>query len=197
MDGIDSGKNWFGAFRIIIFTAIVIACLKYSEGEERRVIRENTQKAVHTLNEVGRVHSQRLEKLEEEISNLKNEIAEQKKFYQQVSAREKSQVNDSCRRRKWKVWNDLKNKIENEENFDQELQIFYSEFSGDTELISLIQKLLDGVDVITTAEGNSNELVDTCKKYIKKIVRIKKVDYKLLLDISGYVLSSLESYGEN
>lgn len=197
MGEIDSGKIWANAFRIIIFMAIVIACLKYSDGGERKALRENTQKVIHGLNEVRTDHSRKFEKLEEEISNLKNEIAEQRKFYQQLSVQEKSQVDDSYRRRKWKVWNDLKNKIENEENFDQELRVFYSEFSGDAELMSLIKQLLDGVDVVTTAEDSSNELVDTCKKYIKKIVRIKKVDYKLLLDISGYVLSSIENRGEN
>lgn len=131
-----------------------------------------------------------IDELRKEISNLKKEISEQRNFYQRFLLQKESRVNNDYRRRKWKVWIDLKNKIENEENCEREFQVFCNEFSNDTELLALIRELLEGVDVITT--GNNNDGIDAYKKYIKKIVRIKKIDYKKLLDISGYVLSSID-----
>lgn len=151
---------------------------------------------IETMNAIEksqRTYVSQLEDLRQEILSLKDEVSLLKKIPLKGSIN--NYIDENIRRKKWKIWINLKEKIEVGEDFNQELRDFYSEFCEDDELIRLVDKLLDSADVISRSnkEKKDNEFVDICKKYIKKIIRVKKVDYKQLLNISGYVLSSIEN----
>ena len=123
-----------------------------------------------------------ISKLKEDVSNIINRENEA-----MCAICKKSEI-----RKKWKTWMVLKEKMEAGEPFDKEMKDFNTLFSYDKELIAVVDDLAKGVDVISSTKSGKNSIVDTCKKYFKKIVRVKKIDYRKLLEVSGYVLSSIE-----
>ncbi|MDR1334733.1 MAG: hypothetical protein LBJ19_00425 [Holosporaceae bacterium] len=95
-------------------------------------------------------------------------------------------------RERWKVWIALRTKLEAEEPADEELKVFNVVFAGDDELVKLVAKLINGVNMTSPNGDKGEKLLDTCKQYLSKVVRIKKIDHRELSKISGYVLSSIE-----
>jgi len=145
--------------------------------------------------------------LKEEISSLKSSLENNRHVCDQHTCNPDNNTNASNasvaaanvirvdnRRKKWIVWFNLKQKIESGESFKKELQEFTEMFSNDHDLMLLVKKLAEESAVLMQAPRSDNyyNVVDICKEYLQKIVRIQKVNYRKLLEISGYVLSSSE-----
>ncbi|GHT91855.1 hypothetical protein FACS1894122_04880 [Alphaproteobacteria bacterium] len=126
----------------------------------------------------------RLSALEDEVKKLSFLEEDVKKLTEKLSA----MAGDV--REKWKIWIALKNKMEKDEDFSKELEAFNSAFAGDQELISLMNDLAGSVVVVPSKEEEG--IIGTCKKYIRKVVKVKKVNHAKLFEVSGYVLSSLK-----
>ncbi len=92
-------------------------------------------------------------------------------------------------RKKWKVWVALKNKLESGEGFEDELKSFNEMFSYDTELLQLVKETIGNIE-IEPKKGDDGAVIETVKKYVNKVVR--KIDHRKLLEISGYVITSIE-----
>ncbi|GHU16274.1 hypothetical protein FACS189472_00970 [Alphaproteobacteria bacterium] len=117
--------------------------------------------------------------LEEEVKKLSDSI--DNSYAKAKSAREK-----------WKIWINLKNKMEQEEDFSKELKLFYSVFAADKELISLVRDLA-GKEQVPPPQKEEEGIIGSCTKYIRKIAKIKKISHSKLFEISGYVLSTLKT----
>lgn len=127
--------------------------------------------------------------LKEDVSSLQTEVSK-------LATKDEKSVCNFCKnmelRKKWKAWLALKEKMEASEPFDAELETFNSLFSYDQELLEIVKDLAKGVDVISSTKVEKNDIVDTCKQYLRKVIRVKKIDYRKLLEVSGYVLSSVK-----
>ncbi|MDR3179688.1 MAG: hypothetical protein LBT70_02210 [Holosporaceae bacterium] len=93
-------------------------------------------------------------------------------------------------RKKWKIWMNLKNKIENNDDYAAEFELFCSVFADDEELISLVKDIAQKDGVLSSQEKKG--IIESCSSYLKRIVRIKKINHAKLFEISGYVLSSIK-----
>ncbi|MDR2682198.1 MAG: hypothetical protein LBB29_04100 [Holosporaceae bacterium] len=128
-------------------------------------------------------------------SQLQTMEAEVKKLSDIKCPCRDSQHSAEENRKKWKTWMNLKNKMEKDEDFAKELELFYSAFADDAELIALVEDLAKGVDVVSSREEKG--IIGTCSKYLRKIVRVKKINRAKLFEISGYVLSSTRKITES
>ncbi|GHU11988.1 hypothetical protein FACS189449_04660 [Alphaproteobacteria bacterium] len=119
----------------------------------------------------------KLPELKEEVSKLSDRIGNS--YVKAVDARDQ-----------WKIWINLKDKMEKDEDFSDELERFRSAFAGDKELTALVEDLVSGATVGANKEEKG--IIGTCKKFIRKIIKVKKINQAKLSDILGYVLSSMK-----
>ncbi len=185
-----SGSNYKckSCYAIIAITLVILCAIfehlfnkhKYSEFSE-----SSKKETLCTIEESMKNYEVKISELKEEIGLLKNEISNIKDAHvtqKQTDVREK-----------WKAWLSLKNKIEEKEAFDDELENFNKVFAYDKELISLLEEFTNEVSVVSDESSGDSNVVDVCKKYLRKVVNLKKVDRKKIFEISGYVLSSIEN----
>ena len=144
---------------------------------------------MHVIEESKKGSDLNISKLEENVSSLKTEVSKIVTKDVECTVCKKLEL-----RKKWKTWLALKEKMEAGEPFNKELIDFNVLFSYDKELVEIVNDLAKGVDVISSVKDEDHKVLDICKKYFRKIVRIKKIDYRKLLEVSGYVLSSIEGY---
>ncbi|MBR1733893.1 MAG: hypothetical protein IJ730_00335, partial [Alphaproteobacteria bacterium] len=87
----------------------------------------------------------------------------------------------------------LKNKLENGESFDKELKIFYDIFAYDTELVGIVKNIVSELGTVAEKQTEDNAVMEAVKKYVNKVVKIGKIDHRKLLEISGYVITSIKT----
>lgn len=134
------------------------------------------------------------------LTTLATETSEKVKILEQrVETLEKGMVQMEGRagkafgnkaRAKWKVWMALKNKLESGEPFEDELKAFESTFAYDQDLIALVIGAIGAAE--TESQISDDTVVDAVKKYMNKVVNIRKINNGKLLEISGYVITSIE-----
>ena len=135
-----------------------------------------------------------------EMSALVQEVSERtKSLEQRTETLEKGLVQMEGRagssfgnkaREKWKVWIALKNKLELGESFEEELKAFESTFAYDQDLISLLTEAIGAVE--TESQISDDTVVDAVKKYMNRVVTVGRISNSKLLEISGYVITSIE-----
>ncbi|MDR0677985.1 MAG: hypothetical protein LBF44_00430 [Holosporaceae bacterium] len=133
--------------------------------------------------------------MEGEIDSLKNDIFHLNKQIASIPKVKNVEVSSPDHRnqlrQKWKAWMALRHKMESNETFEEELKTFHELFACDKELIDLVDNLAQGVEVVTN--GNENKILGTCKNILRKIIKLKKINQRKLVEISGYVLSSIDN----
>ncbi|MDR3155633.1 MAG: hypothetical protein LBT90_00830 [Holosporaceae bacterium] len=122
----------------------------------------------------------------DELQRKLNELADKSK------ALRCEHCHGKAMRKKWKVWVALRSKLEAEEPLKEELKAFNAVFARDDELIKLVANLAKNADTVADEETKKEKILDTCRQYFSRIIRLKKVDNNELSKISGYVLSSTE-----
>ena len=175
---IHGHKCKFGFACVVIILIATCAIGEYLFDNER--YSELSQKNTSTMNFVqeGR----------EQIKNLGQKIeAIDKKLTSLENKTNGAAINSG--RKKWKVWVALKNKLESGEGFEDELKSFNEMFSYDTELLQLVKETIGDIEIEPKKEDDG-AVIETVKKYVNKVVR--KIDHRKLLEISGYVITSIE-----
>jgi hypothetical protein len=166
--------------------------LEFSENNRNEMIRTLEESIEKNKN----AHVPHLTKLQNDVAKLQDDIAtlkgEVSKYTKEMG--NKTKPNENQLRKKWKIWVALKSKMEDDSPFGAELEEFNNAFAGDQELIEMVKDLANGVDLFCNAnkKDGKNEsccIISSCKKYLGKIIRIKKIDHRKLLEVSGYVLS--------
>ncbi|MDR2157989.1 MAG: hypothetical protein LBO02_01585 [Holosporaceae bacterium] len=131
-------------------------------------------------------------KMEKQIELLQNDVANLNQKLEFKSATESVKQCLDKRgelRQKWKAWMALRAKMESNEPFEAELNKFNELFSCDKDIVRLVEDLAQGVETVTN--GNDNKIVGAYKNILRKIVKFKKINHQKLVEISGYVLSSI------
>ncbi|MDR3187067.1 MAG: hypothetical protein LBT63_01375 [Holosporaceae bacterium] len=168
---------WWTA--VILALLLAVACYFYGCCGKR---------SVHDVDAHDKKCQQKISLLQEEISQLK---AEMRRLAQRAD--QKLQRGNNIRE-KWKAWMLLKSKIESQEPLAEELEQFRMLFANDEETLKLVEEVIGGIDV--GKSGDSSKVMEFCKKYLKKLIKFKKIDRRKLMKISGYVLSSSSHRGE-
>lgn len=172
-------KCKFGFAFVAIILVAICAISEYFFDHER--YSELSKKSTSTMNSVqeGRElienFGKKMEAIDKRLSSLENKT-------------KAASINDG--RKKWKVWVALKNKLELGENFKDELKLFNEIFTYDTELLQLVKETVSDIEI--EPKGSDGAVMETVKRYVNKVVTVRKIDHKKLLEISGYVITSLE-----
>jgi hypothetical protein len=189
---------------IVSVITVVLICAAaehfYNTSRCEELIEYNRAEMMKTVASIRENHDKQIESFLIKFNELNAQMDGIRKKFAELANKDQSIVCECCRRsairEKWKVWVALRSKLEAEEQVTEELKVFNEVFAGDDELIQLVAELVGGVDVISSKKegekGKEEKLLDTCKQYLSRVVRIKKVDHRELSKISGYVLSSIE-----
>lgn len=170
-------KFGFACVAIILVAACAIG--EYLFDHER--YSELSQKNTSTMNSVQedreqiKVLGQKLDAIDNKLTSLENKT-------------NGASINSG--RKKWKLWVALKNKLESGENFDNELNLFNEMFSYDSELLQLVKETIGNIEI--EPKKSDGAVIETVKKYVNKVVTIRKIDHRKLLEISGYVITSIK-----
>ncbi|MDR2795000.1 MAG: hypothetical protein LBB12_04455 [Holosporaceae bacterium] len=212
-----SHKCRFGCAFLVI--ALILACVIGEYAYVHWNVKENLptsppnnpQKTVDAIGANvapnGKNYDDQIEEIKKSLDDLRNIIntlktmAQNTKIQLQIAETELKKLADAPpahnledlaqeNRKKWKIWINLKNKMEQDENFAPELELFYSAFAEDKELISLVKDIAKKTNAAPLPEEKG--IIGTCAKYLRKIVKIKKISHEKLQEISGYVLSSVK-----
>lgn len=92
-------------------------------------------------------------------------------------------------RSKWEVWCSLKAKLESGDGFEAELKKFEETFAKDADLVKMVKDAIRESE--PEAKIDDDAVVGAVKKYINKVVSIRKISTGKLIEISGYVLLSI------
>ena len=175
---IHDHKCKFGFACVVIILIAACAIGEYLFDHKR--YSELSQKNTSTMNSVQedreqiKVLGQKIEAIDNKLTALENKTGG---------------VSVNSGRKKWKVWVALKNKLESGEVFEDELKSFNEMFSYDAELLQLVKETIGDIEIEPKKEDDG-PVIETVKKYVNKVVR--KIDHKKLLEISGYVITSIE-----
>ncbi len=170
-------KFGFACVAIILVAACAIG--EYLFDHER--YSELSQKSTSTMNSVQedreqiKVLGQKLDAIDNKLTSLENKA-------------NGASINSG--RKKWKLWVALKNKLESGESFDNELKLFNEMFSYDSELLQLVKETIGNIEI--EPKESDGAVIETVKRYVNKVVTVRKIDHRKLLEISGYVITSIE-----
>lgn len=173
--------------------ALVILCAVgehfFNKHNLSKISEDNKVETLQAIEESKKDYDLSVSSLKKDVSSLKTEVSK-------IVIKDENVICTYCKkmefRKKWKTWLALKTKMEASEAFGEELEAFNALFHYDKELIAIVNDLAKGVDVIANVETEKEDVIDTCKRYLRKVVRVKKIDYRKLLEVSGYVLSSIK-----
>lgn len=126
--------------------------------------------------------SEKLKSLEQRVETLEKGVVQMKNVAGSASVT-KARAN-------WKVWVALKNKLEEGEAFEEELNAFESTFAYDQDLVKMVKDAIGAAE--TESQINDDTVVDAVKKYMNKVVSVRKINNSKLIEISGYVITSIE-----
>lgn len=171
-------KLLFACAAIILVIMCAVGEYLFS-GKKRSEISEN--------NAVVQERRESIKNFEREINALNNKFLRLKQELKRAYDKKDG-------RKKWKVWIALKNKLESGEPFEEESEIFNKTFSYDGELLKLVKETVNEFEMKN--RKGENAIIDTVKKYVNKVVSVKKIDPSKLLEISGYVITSIERLNE-
>ena len=121
-------------------------------------------------------------KLDSELAAMRNEIANINTAMRDYNSGDTSNVEYNGRRR-WKVWLALREKLLASKNIDAELKLFNEVFEKDRELMELVSSICK--KHLSCATDKS-----FWEKLLQKVVKINKIDTKIIHMIDGYVLLS-------
>lgn len=122
-----------------------------------------------------------LKQLEDQVADLQQKLAT-------IHA---MQDGSQCSRRdKWMAWVALRHKLENNENCTHELERFNRIFTNDKVLLEMVQELVRGIDCVSTNQGENEQSL--CNRFLKQVVRFRKINQRKLSEVSGYVLSNTD-----
>lgn len=127
-------------------------------------------------------YSEKIKALEQRVETLEKGLV-------QMEGRAGNAFGNKART-KWKVWIALKNKLEEGEAFGEELKAFESTFAYDQDLVNMVKDAIGAAE--TESQISDDTVVDAVKKYMNKVVSIRKINNSKLLEISGYVITSIE-----
>jgi hypothetical protein len=125
------------------------------------------------------------------IKRMDSDLQDMRRQLAAVVANQNSEKCANCTgllRKKWKAWMALLSKIQANEPLNDELQKFGAVFADDKEILKLVDDYLKyvGYESYNAAPGP----LESCRKFLKKIVRFRKNDRAKLREICGHVLSS-------
>lgn len=172
-------KSCFAFLVILLIAACALAEYLFDKRRYTELSESNTN-TINTLQDA----KAKIDELSQKVDAMNKELA---------SLENKSRGIYSGKytpRQKWKVWTALKNKLEAGETFESELKVFYEVFSYDTELLQVIGETVKGL--ATEEPKEDGAVMEAVKKYVNKVVKIGKVDHRKLLEISGYVITSIK-----
>ncbi|MBQ7673745.1 MAG: hypothetical protein IJT36_04365 [Alphaproteobacteria bacterium] len=172
-------KCCFAFIVILLIAACAVAEYLYDKHRYTELSESNSN-TVNTLQEA----KAKIDELNQKVDAISKEL---------VSLENKTHgmyLGKYTPRQKWKVWTALKSKLEAGETFDAELKVFYEVFSYDNELLQIVNETVKGL--ATEEPKDDGAVMEAVKKYVNKVVKIGKVDHRKLLEISGYVITSIE-----
>ena len=175
-------KTCFAFIVIGLVAACAIAEYVFDNKRYSALSESNTT----TVNKVQE-STNKIDELAKKVSSLANAVESLEKNASGIY----SETNNP--REKWKIWVALKNKLENGESFDKELKIFYDIFAYDTELVGIVKNIVSELGTVAEKQTEDNAVMEAVKKYVNKVVKIGKIDHRKLLEISGYVITSIKT----
>ncbi len=182
-------KFCYAFFTIVLVILCAVGEHFFNKHNLSKISEDNKAETLHAIEESKKGYDLSVLSLKNDVSSLKTEVSK-------IVIKDENVICTYCKkmefRKKWKTWLALKEKMEASEEFGKELEAFNVLFHYDNELIAIVNDLTKGVDVISNIETEKDNIIDTCKRYLRKVVRIKKIDYRKLLEVSGYVLSSIK-----
>jgi hypothetical protein len=188
--------NHKSKFRFTFIAILLVLCCAvaeyfFSKYNCAKLLNCSKIETMTALGESQKSYEEQLKKVSDEVATLKAEFVKLKCELDGKYEYGKSPKNSNDTRKKWKAWSELKAKVEANRQFSKELHKFRSEFSYDRELVELVDDCVKNICVI----GDGDGIIDICKRYICCVFGFCKADHKKLLEISGYVLSSVDNEG--
>ncbi|MDR2765874.1 MAG: hypothetical protein LBB63_00195 [Holosporaceae bacterium] len=125
------------------------------------------------------------------IKHLEKDVQRLQEQMEAVVARQNSERCFNCTgqlRQRWKTWMALLGRIQSTSQLDDELQKFRKSFEDDKETLRLVEDYLRYVGYNSGAVTGGP--LESCRKFLKKIVRFKRANGAKVMEICGHVLSS-------
>lgn len=175
-------KFGFACFAIILVSACAIAEYFFANERYSKLSKSNDA-AIITAKKSG----EKIQSLDQRLDQLNARLVQLESVALSGIASKKANL----KRYKWKVWMALKKKIESGEPFNEELSLFNKTFAYDNELLQMIAELIRNLEG-TPIERDDSAMMEAVKNYVNRVVKVRKINHRKFLEISGHVLTSEE-----
>ena len=183
----------YAFFAVILVLGCAAAEHFFNKRNYQEFYQNNKKEEKKLIEEKSKGHLQRIDELAQKIDKLHEEVAYLSSLKQLLASSESNAEQEAMQRKKWKAWIKLAEKLEQNENCTQEAEDFNKAFAEDKEILRIVNDLIkENSDNEKANENNNSNFVDVCKRYLKKIIKVKKIDSWKIREISGDILISLK-----